>query len=151
MRPDPNRLHTKLIKAVNGPQKQFNTKDGPKEKYQVIFDDGYEAEYCPIVGKFDYAVSAGKTLCFRIAYRSNTHADEIEPSFIPSNSQQMQQQPGQSKILANMHSHPAVISLNAAMRYHSEIKKQQVELSDILADADVIRDWLDKEANIDSL
>lgn len=148
---DKNKLHTKKVKEVNGPQKQFNTKDGTKEKYQVIFEDGYTAEYCPLLGTFDTCVAAGKMLTFRIGYRSGNHPDEIEPAFVPV---QDQTNPGAGggRVLANMHSHPAVISLNAAIRYHAEIKKDSSkELSDILADAEEIRDWLDKQANIDSL
>jgi hypothetical protein len=148
------KVHTKVVKSVIDTKKQFNAtkKGGICQKFQLVFEDGYDAEYCPLVGEFDPNIKAGAKMTFQIVHRGS-HGDEITPYFSPTGDPaapaQFQARP---QIPANMHTHPATIALNAAIRYHGEVKqaKEKASLDEILADADTIQEWLIKQTQIDN-
>jgi hypothetical protein len=140
---DITKVHTKMVKSILDLKKQFNAvkKGGTCQKFQILFEDGYEAEYCPLIGRFDEGIKANHNLTFKIIHRGN-FGDEIEPYFISQDAGtgNTPKQPRQA--VANMHVHPATIALNAAIRFHAEVVKDNASIDVILSDADTIQDWL---------
>lgn len=152
LQPDYTKVHSMKIVAVNDLKKQINfAKKGLCHKYQLIFENGYEAEYCPPVGKFDQEqVVSGRELSFRIVHRGN-YGDEIEPAFVNS--------PGsvaapatRANLPTNVNVHPVTVALGMALRYHAEVRQNREATLDIIfSDADVIREYLERQINIENL
>lgn len=162
---DQQKFHTLNVMAINDHKKEFNSKNrGLCNKYQIVFEGGYTAEYCPQVGKFSSQIESGKPLTFRIAFRG-AHGDEIEPAYNDGSATQ----PGDIKgpavdlrppptaafrSLTNVHTTLPYISLTMAMRYHSEVNHhnpagQRIgsSLSDVFATAEEVERWLFDKLN----
>jgi hypothetical protein len=149
---DFNKLHTKKIKAVVNTGKEFHAaqKGGTCQKFQIVFFDGYEAEYCPLVGKADPRVQPGADLLFQVVFRG-TYGDEIQPYMAGDpRPQNPNQQPAPPRV-TNLHVHPAYLSLQSAIRFHAEVRKpkagQKPELADIFETADQIQNWIEDKLN----
>lgn len=144
-KPDEHRLHTFEVNEVEGPLKTFRSKDGEKEKYLIKFKDhGYEAEFCPLIGTFSsFKIEPGKRLCFRIVYRKE-YRDEIEPATVAEQETDAPQARAYSMV-----GHPANLALKAATDFNvakvGKSKEGTIKVSDLLADADSIYDWLTKK------
>lgn len=148
--PEENRVHTYTVNEVDGPQKTFNSKGGMREKYMIKFKEhGYEAEFCPLVGTFSsFGIEPGKRFTFRIVYRK-PFGDEIEAFVIEQQQQETSSPDGPTTRVYNLHGHPAGIAIRAAVDMRAGIPKkagEKVLVSDVLADADAIYDWLQKKA-----
>jgi hypothetical protein len=141
---DITKAHSKTVKAIVDLKKQFNAakKGGTCQKFQLIFDDGYEAEYCPLIGQFDPNIKSGASMTFKIVHRGN-FGDEIEPYFSQSGSNPSGPRQFPTGIPANMNAHPATIALHASLRFNEgKEKDQKADLDTILSDADTIQQWL---------
>lgn len=149
MYPDVTKLHTKVILVINGPIKQFPTKEGTRERFDIEFTDGYKAEYCPLIGVNIEIPKSGQEFTFKIRHRG-PKGDEIEAAHVETQAPTQTGQPD-GKIV-NMNGHPAVTALNGAIKI-AEINKDILQrektalASDILEDADMLYEWLIMKAN----
>lgn len=150
MFPDISKLHTKTILTVDGPLKQFTTKDGQRERFDIKFTDGYVGEYCPLVGVTQEIPKSGQEFTFKIKHRG-PKGDEIEKAHVETQNRDLP--PGRQVV--NMNGHPAVTALNAAVKL-AELKAagksgsvpgglsdgESVLTSEVLQDAEMMLDWL---------
>lgn len=145
---DIGKLHTKTIATINGPQKQFNSKEGLREKYKIFFSDGYEAEICPLVHGNEIIPKSGYQYTFRVKHRGQ-FGDEIEAAQVETKPNS--DIPGDKRIVS-MSGHPATTAINAAVKLWEVkaatglLKGKEVNASDILEDADVMLEWLRMKA-----
>lgn len=143
MFPDISKLHTKTILTIEGPVKQFPTKAGLRERFDITFTDSYKAEYCPLVGQTQDLPKSGQEFTFKIVHRG-AKGDEIDKAFVEA--QAPASNGYSSSKVVNMNGHPAVTALNAAIKMaeiNNEILKPEKTLpSDVLETADMMLDWL---------
>jgi hypothetical protein len=147
---DLTRTHTKRISMIQDTGKEFaaTKKSGTCRRFNLTFDDGYKAEYCPVIGQYDQNVKSGSTITFRIIHRGN-YGDEIEP--VAAAGAQPPAGPAPRPTTTNLNIHPATIALGLSIRYHAEVKQDKsAELSDVFAKAEEIMEWLDRKTNPES-
>lgn len=147
MRLDPTRAHTKTIKGVDGPKKTFNTKEGERQKFDILFSDGYEAEFCPLVHEVTQIPRIGQTVTFSVKH-SGRYGDEIE--IVPSGREDgMSVAPGKNQgPIVSMGGHPATIALRAAVDVAAICAKDGVVvMDDLFSEADRIYEWLIRKAD----
>ncbi len=142
---DQTKLHTMTVLTCTGPMKQFPTKDGVRERFDIVFKEGYKAEFCPLVAEVSQIPISGQTITFKVKHRGNK-GDEIELAAVEG--QRSPVDSSNTGRYVSMNGHPANIALSGALRA-AELKKTEenpIVLSDILDDADSIYDWLLRKA-----
>lgn len=144
---DQTRLHTKTVLTLDGPLKTFNSKEGPRQKFNIVFSDGYKAEFCPLVSETINLPKSGQDFCFKVRHR-NEKGDEIEKATVEGAANPFKD----GTPIITMNGHPATIALNAALK-HAEINtagkegESRLSVSDVLADADMYLEWLFQKSN----
>lgn len=148
---DQLKIHTKTVQHVAGPTKRFPTKEGERERYDIMFGDGYKCEYCPLVAPVIDIPKVGQQITFKVKYRGGK-GDEIEILKIETNDGPATDAALPGRIYS-MSGHPASIALSSAVKF-AELKLKEGEkapdgllLSEMLEDADGIYDWLLMKAN----
>lgn len=142
MRIDTMREHTKRIAGMNGPIKKFPTKEGEREKYDIIFTDGYECEYCPLIHEVKPLPKIGQEIIFKVRH-SGQYGDEIEILSGPAATAG----PGKTQgPIVSMGGHPASIAIRAAVDLAAISGKHTLILDDVFSEADKIYEWLIRKA-----
>lgn len=142
---DQTKLHTKTILTIDGPMKQFPTKDGIRERFDILFTDRYKAEFCPLVATVRDLPKSGQEIHFKVKHRG-VKGDEIELAIEEARPGVLNETTSR---VFNINGHPAITALNGAVKLH-EIKskdKKDLMASDILEDAEVLYEWLLIKAN----
>ncbi len=150
IKPDQNAKHTMVVKELVDKQKKFNSKEGERKKFIIVFEDDYQAEWCPLIGLANTdLVTKGKSISFKIKYRKD-FGDEID--IVAAGSVEEKKPDCEKQKIFNMHGHPVTIALLAAKDIYinkinnSTKSDDDLMLSDMLDEAETIYDWLTKKA-----
>ncbi len=139
---DITKLHQKTILSINGPLKTFNTSEGTRQKFDIKFSDGYEAEFCPLVAEVKDLPKSGQEIYFRVKHRGK-FGDEIELASVEGTSAVSKE----TAFIHSMSGHPSTIALNAAVRL-AEVNHKQADVlpSEVIEDAEMFYEWLIKKS-----
>lgn len=140
--PDQNRLTTLVVTDIINCNKKFSSKEGEKEKFTIVFEQGYKAEYCPLVGKFDTElIRPNQRTTFKVVIRKQ-FGDEIEPVRMDTDIRDVAN--NSPKRIITMQGHPATIAIMAAKDIHIKRLEYNMELNtaDFFELSDSIYDYL---------
>jgi hypothetical protein len=139
---DQTKLHQKTILNIEGPLKNFDTSDGARQKFVVSFNDGYKAEFCPLVADVNNLPKSGQSIYFRVKHRGK-FGDEIELASVEGAKTVNKE----TAFIHSMSGHPSTIALNAAVRL-AEINHTQADVmpSEVISDAEMFYEWLIKKS-----
>lgn len=159
MKPDQAKIHTFLFERLEDKNKTFPSKEGQRKKFIIHFQNGYSAEWCPLMGLEGLAKlwEPGEKITFKIRFRKD-FGDEIE--LVTADQVKEEEKVGAAPTakgnVFNMHGHPASIALMAAKEIHvtkmnnaNKSEYAELMLSDMLEEADTIHDWLTKKVVTD--